>query len=68
MADEVDIATANQEVIMQSLIANRKEPNKLQPKGFCHYCGTKTENPKQLYCDAECASDHHRELKIKGLA
>jgi hypothetical protein len=45
---------------------------RLAPKGECYYCGEsfKVADPlesKKLYCDADCASAHDRENRLKNL-
>lgn len=37
---------------------NLAHVRELEPKGVCHHCGERTEDPKQLFCDADCANDH----------
>jgi hypothetical protein len=67
MADDIDKAQEQMEVIARANIENRHQPTAgLTPCGECHYCGEEVDGDK-LYCNGDHASRHHRQLKMRGL-
>jgi hypothetical protein len=55
-ADVLDVAEALREAEVQSALANRKEYSSgIKPSGFCNYCESELDNPKQLFCDSKCS-------------
>lgn len=36
---------------------------RIQPDGFCHWCGEELTKPQALYCNGKCADAHGAELK-----
>jgi hypothetical protein len=62
MADPLDQATEQAELMLQSALRNRlKVPEKT---GFCLACDEPTDG---AFCSAECREDHERILKMKAI-
>jgi hypothetical protein len=67
MADEVDIATEQTEVMMRSILSKRQHEPVVHPTGECNYCGKELFIEKQKYCDHKCAKNHHLQLRREGV-
>lgn len=65
MADEIDMANEMADLHLKTALANVRAQPKLPPKGECYYCESKVEGEK-LYCDADCASDHEKEQRLRN--
>ena len=65
MADEVDQAEAIEAAILsRSIEAARTAGRELRPVLHCHWCGEPV-GELRLFCDADCATDHHKHNKNK---
>lgn len=68
-----DICDITDDVLEAELAAARSEnaaklANCAKPTGFCHYCETPLSNPKQIYCDCDCAKGHELEQKMSKIS
>ena len=68
-ADVLDSAFLNQEENVLAAIqrvAVTTANSKIHPNGVCHSpcCGDDLSNPKQLFCDAQCAQDYQKYSKL----
>lgn len=62
MADILDQAQLHTEnELQEAIIAARSTPVTpgVKPEGYCHYCFEDIEEP-QLFCNADCATNHER--------
>ena len=61
MADEIDRANDQAQMILEHSLQVRKPVGKVQPIGECHWCGTEFDKDSlKLFCNSECATHHHR--------
>ena len=61
MADEVDIAQAQNEKAMEAILQYRKPIAKIHPIGECHFCSEPFEDGSlKLFCDSNCAKAYDR--------
>lgn len=59
--DVFDRASQEEERILENQIrVALKKVTTVIHKGTCHYCG-EVVTGKKLFCDSDCATDHHRE-------
>jgi hypothetical protein len=71
MADLADEAGYRMECEQQRFlqgVSNQLARRELEPKGSCHWCGESFGGPDdpRLFCDKECAQDHHRHKTSRG--
>lgn len=69
MADEVDLTSEHEQRFHSMQIKSIQAASKkreLPVIGKCHWCDEPfPEGDQRLFCDSECASDHHRFQKNK---
>lgn len=61
MSDDIERATRDHAVVLESLIKVRRDVPNIRHTGKCHYCEAKVDPPK-LYCSGDCATDHDKEM------
>lgn len=72
MPDEIDLASEQEQMWLSKAIANAVHgAPRLAPKGQCYFCEATFDKAspdasKKLFCDADCASDHERETRLKN--
>ena len=59
MADEADMAQELEELALTCALGQRKEAEKLVPKGHCYNCDEPLP-PGMPFCDKACAEDWER--------
>jgi hypothetical protein len=66
MRDVADQAQGVIDAFISAAISNaRTVPNsKIRPQGTCHYCDEDV-GKAQLFCDARCATDYEKEVKLR---
>lgn len=66
MADQFDRASDLEQLDRDRCIAAaRATTPALEATGFCLWC-EEVVGPGRRWCDADCASDHSRSLRVRG--
>lgn len=61
MADDVDLAQAQNELADRLALQYRKPVMRIAPIGRCHWCDQDfNDGSLKLFCDSDCATRHHR--------
>lgn len=60
MADEIDLANEQAQMILDRELSYRKPVPNIKPNGFCHFCEDDLENHDQLFCDNKCSMKYNR--------
>lgn len=67
MADEIDLTTAREDLILAARIRAVQTSAKQRehtPLGHCLYCEEPfTNEPDRLFCDVDCREDHQKYIK-----
>jgi hypothetical protein len=63
MADEIDMANEQAQMILDRALAYRKPVPSIHPVGQCHWCEEDLEGLK-LFCGSDCATRYNRYHKI----
>lgn len=45
-------------------VRNAMMRRELEPNGTCHNCNELVDDPRKLFCDGDCASDHAQRQRV----
>jgi len=65
MSDTLDLVTEHTDLLLSAgvqTVKNNLAVRKFPPCGTCYYCQEKVKDG-QVFCDDDCASDHHAQLQ-----
>jgi hypothetical protein len=60
MADEIDRANEQAQMILDHELSYRKPVPNIKPNGLCHFCEDDLDRPGQLFCDDKCSMKYNR--------